>query len=297
MSRFTRFSLLFLVFLGGAFSLFISAVHFAQGAGIISNEHNWRSLLKDLIFADSPATAKLKVRRSIRPRAIVVLDAGHGGTDGGTVAGSSLEKDLNMKVVHLVAEQLRNERVRVVYTRQGDVTQSLRNRVAVANGYPEALFVSIHHNASTSEKPEGFETFYTHPKPSYVLKAQRNIFGVKKGGRFIDRRGELLASAIQASSCEVTQAVDRGIKNGSMALTRLVSCPAVLVECGFLSNAMERGRLKDSNYRTKLSTGISGGIIAFLESVEHESSYGVESEREVQARDGGDVTRKRKQSL
>ena len=286
MSRLIRFLLFAPLFLGGLLLLFICAFYLAQIAGLISSEHNWRSLIKNLVYADSTAPVKLKVRRSIRPRAIIVLDAGHGGNDGGTVAGASLEKDLNMKVVHLVAEQLRQERIRVVYTRQGDATQSLRKRVAVANGYPAALFVSIHHNASTSEKPEGFETYYTHPKPSSVMTEQRKIFAVKEGGEFIDRRGELLAREIQASSCNATQAVDRGIKNSRMALTRLVSCPAVLVECGFLSNSRERGRLKDSKYREKLSAGISRGILAFLARVEENSSYGIQSKGELPARDG-----------
>ena len=297
MSRLIRFLLLTSLFLGGVLLLYISAVYLAQVTGVISNDYNWRSLLKGIISQDSSASGKLKVRRAIRPRAIVVLDAGHGGADGGTVAGASLEKDLNMKVVHLVADQLRDERIRVVYTRQGDATQSLRNRVTVANGYPVALFVSIHHNASTSEKPEGFETFYTHPKPSSVLNEQRKIFEVKKGDKFIDRRGELLASAIQTSSCNATRAVDRGIKNSNMVLTRLVSCPAVLVECGFLSNPRERGRLKDGNYRARLSAGISGGILSFLESVEQDPFYGIESEREGPVRDGDGVKLKRQHSL
>jgi N-acetylmuramoyl-L-alanine amidase len=286
MSRLIRFLVLGPLFLGGLLLLFIAAVHLAQIAGVISNEQDWRSLIKELISTDSHASSQLKVRRSIRPRAVVVLDAGHGGVDGGTVAGKSLEKDLNMKVVHLVAEQLRQERIRVVYTRQGDTTQSLSDRVAVANGYPAALFVSVHHNASSSEKPEGFETYFTHPKPSSVLIEQRKIFAVKEGAEFIDRRGELLAREIQASSCSSTQAVDRGIKNGSMVLTRLVSCPAVLVECGFLSNSRERSRLKDSKYREKLSAGISRGILAFLVRVEENASYGIEPKSKLSTPEG-----------
>ena len=261
---------------GGVALLLVSAFKLAQTTGVIPNEHDWRLVLKGIMDSEARPAGKLKVRRSIMARAVVVLDAGHGGADGGTLAGKSLEKDLNLKVVHMVAEELRRKRIRVVYTRQGDVTEGLKARADFANGFPAALFVSIHHNASTSGKPEGFETYYTHPKPSSVMTAQRKIFGVKNGGKFIDRRGELLAREIQASSCSATQAVDRGIKNAHLALTRLVSCPAVLVECGFLSNAREGARLKDSTYRGKLSGGISRGILAFLAEVDGNSSYGIE---------------------
>lgn len=261
---------------GGVALLLLSAFKLAQATGTIPHGQDWRLALKGIITSERFSAEKLKVRRSITPRFVVVLDAGHGGVDGGTIAGKSLEKDLNLKVVHMVAQELRRKRIRVVYTRKGDVTEGLKNRADFANGFPAALFVSIHHNASTSGKPEGFETYYTYPKPSSVMIAQRKIFGVKSGEKFIDRRGELLAREIQAASCSATQAVDRGIKNSRLALTRLVSCPAVLVECGFLSNTREGAKLKDRKYREKLSIGISRGILAFLEEVDGNSSYGIE---------------------
>ncbi len=276
MSRFLRFLVFVPLLLGGLLLFFVSAVHVAQVTGILSSEHNWKSLIKQVVLPGEDRARFPKVRKAIRPRAVVILDAGHGGRDGGTVAGDSLEKELNMKVVHLVAEQLRKERIRVVFTRQGDATKSLRNRVDIANGYPSAIFVSVHHNASTSSKPEGIETYYTNAKPASAVSGQRRIFDVEQGERFIDHRGELLAREIQAASCELTQAVDRGVKDGGMALTRLVSCPAVLVECGFLSNVRERARLKDKGYRQKLSDGISRGILAFVGKVEGNPYHGIE---------------------
>ena len=276
MLRFFRFLLQLPLFIGGVFLVFVSLVHMAEVSGLLASEHNLKTLIKKFVLSDSTSSSPPKVRKFIRPRAVVVLDAGHGGRDGGTAAGQSLEKDLNMKVVHLVAEQLRAKRVRVVFTRQGDSSKSLRHRVDTANEYPSALFVSIHHNASTSAKPEGIETYYTQDKPASAVSRQRTIFDVKTGSQFVDRRGELLAHEIQSASCGMTQAVDRGIKNGTMALTRLVSCPSVLVECGFLSNARERERLQNSDYRKKLSVGISRGVLAFLGNVESDRSYGVE---------------------
>ena len=276
MLRFFRFLLQLPLFIGGVFLVFVSLVHMAEVSGLLASEHNLKTLIKKFVLSDSTSSSPPKVRKFIRPRAVVVLDAGHGGRDGGTAAGQSLEKDLNMKVVHLVAEQLRAKRVRVVFTRQGDSSKSLRHRVDTANEYPSALFVSIHHNASTSAKPEGIETYYTQDKPASAVARQRTIFDVESGAQFIDRRGELLAHEIQSAACRMTQAVDRGIKSGAMVLTRLVSCPAVLVECGFLSNARERERLQDADYRKKLSIGISRGILGFLGKIERDRFYGVE---------------------
>jgi N-acetylmuramoyl-L-alanine amidase len=276
MARLFRFLLINSLAFGGVVLLMVSAIKLAQTTGVIPNGHDWGLVLKGIMGPEPLPVGKLKVRRSIMPRAVVVLDAGHGGVDGGTLAGRSLEKDLNLKVVHMVAEELRRKMIRVVFTRQGDATEGLKARADFANGFPAALFVSIHHNASTSGKPEGFETYYTYPKHSSVMSAQRKIFGVQNGEKFIDRRGELLAREIQSASCSATQAVDRGIKNSHLALTRLVSCPAVLVECGFLSNAREGARLKDVKYRGKLSAGISRGIMAFLAEVAGKPSYGIE---------------------
>ncbi len=276
MLRIFRFLLQLPLFIGGAFLLIVSLVYMVEVSGVLASQHNLKALAKKFVLPDSASNRSPKVRKFIRPRAVVVLDAGHGGHDGGTVAGKSPEKDLNMKVVHLVAEQLRAQRVRVVFTRQGDNWRSLRHRVDIANEYPTALFVSIHHNASTSVKPEGIETYYTHDKPTSVISRQRTIFDVESDAQFIDRRGELLAHHIQSAACRMTQAVDRGIKSGAMVLTRLVSCPAVLVECGFLSNTRERERLQDADYRKKLSIGISRGILAFLGKVERDRFYGVE---------------------
>ena len=208
-------------------------------------------------------------------RHVVVLDPGHGGTDGGTVAGKSLEKQLNLDACHRIAKRLKAAGYRVVFTREEDKYLALAKRAEIANRFPAAIFVSIHHNASTSSGPRGVETYHTGAKPSSVMGIQRKRFGLDSKDGFSDSRGELLAKHIQKTFCIATGADNRGIKDRPLAVTRWVSCPAVLVECGFLSNPAERKHLGSDSYRDKMSAGIASGIIDFLKQVKGDAYYGV----------------------
>lgn len=208
-------------------------------------------------------------------RPIVVLDPGHGGRDGGTIAGGALEKKLNLDAAKRVAKRLQRAGVRVVFTRADDSYISLAGRAAIANRYPSGLFVSIHHNASTIAQPSGVETYYTVAKSGAAESVQRRLFKAKVGERFVDRRGELLAIEIQDAFTLATGAVDRGIKNHTLVVTRMVTGPAVLVECGFLSNTAERKNLQSETYRDRMSAGIAGGVMRYLNEVESQPQFGV----------------------
>ncbi len=235
------------------------------------------------ILPPSPAVIFVKpepVKRVAAPaagdlRPVVILDPGHGGRDGGTIAGGALEKQMNLDAATRVAKRLRKAGVRVVFTRSDDSYVSLAQRAMIANRFVDALFVSIHHNASTNESPRGVETYYTMPKSGSAERVQRRRFGARSGEAFVDRRGELLATEIQDAFALATGAVDRGIKNQILVVTRMVSCPAVLVECGFLSNLVEAKNLRSESYREKMSAGIAGGIMRYLNAVANQKMFGV----------------------
>ena len=80
---------------------------------------------------------------------LVILDPGHGGKDGGTVSGDVLEKNLNLLLVKKIANELKRYQISVVTTRSVDEMVGLSDRALIANKYPNAIFVSIHHNAAT----------------------------------------------------------------------------------------------------------------------------------------------------
>lgn len=199
-------------------------------------------------------------------RVRVVIDAGHGGEDGGTSgADGTLEKDVNLAVAELVSDILSASGVGVVMTRTedkllydefGDLSDytgkkkiyDLKNRLRIAEEYEGAVLVSIHMNAFSSEKYSGLQVYYS---PN-------------------DERSTTLANLIQGTVRQYLQPDnDREIKRAgsSIYLLSRIESPGVLVECGFLSNAEECKNLNDPAYKQKLALAISSAVTEYLAGV------------------------------
>ena len=96
----------------------------------------------------------------------------------------------------------------------------------------------------------------------------------------MDRRATGLAERVQAGICAATGARDRGVKNRpSLSVTRHTHCPAVLVECGFLTNADEARRIKTGAYQKQVARGIANGVEAYLEALEADPGFGIVLEK------------------
>ena len=190
------------------------------------------------------------------PPPTVVLDAGHGGPDGGAKGqNGALEKDLNLSVVRLLAELLRGEGVEVVLTRDSDalpITEEqdrsghrkrwdVDNRIAFTRLYPDALFVSIHMNSFPIEKYSGLQVFYAATPGSYEL------------AEAIRRR---VVCDLQPNNERQSKPADKNIR-----LLHAAASTAVLVECGFLSNAAECEKISSPDYQRELSFSIFCGIM------------------------------------
>ena len=206
---------------------------------------------------------------------LVILDPGHGGKDGGTVSGDVLEKNLNLLLVKKIANELKRYQIIVVTTRSVDEMVGLSDRALIANKYPNAIFVSIHHNAATLNSAKGIETYYSNKKPKSLKIEQMRLLKIKDGEAFVDNRSKMLAKLLHSSVCQVTDAADRGIRDRSLAMTRWVSCPSVLIECGFLTNPEEKLDLLSESYRDALSRGVTDGILKYFSEVNNDSYYGV----------------------
>ncbi len=206
---------------------------------------------------------------------VVVLDPGHGGSDPGSVREGHYEKNINLAIALRVRKLLEGEGVRVVMTRTRDVAMELEERVAVANRYGKSIFVSIHQNASLETTARGVETYFAWPRPASVMKMQRDRYGIPEEYAFEDERGQALAETVQAAFCEETSAVSRGTKNRNFVVIRWVHGPAVLIECGFLSNAAERDRLLSDSYQAKAAKGIADGLLAYVKESGGEMRYGL----------------------
>ena len=187
----------------------------------------------------------------------VVIDPGHGGQDGGAVAGDGTEESrINLAISLQLEQLLRFAGVRTELTRQEDVMvcdpglatmrqrkgSDLHNRASFVNGIPNAVLLSIHQNSlPSSPSTRGAQVFWNRQEGA-----------------------EELASSIQEA---LNGAVNAGHEKkaaqvpSSVYLMKEITAPGVLVECGFLSNAAETEQLKDPAYQTKLAAAIAAGVL------------------------------------
>lgn len=223
--------------------------------------HLWvaeRDVSKTLEPIFSPKKPSTRV-----PVKTIVLDPGHGGSDrGATGAGGSTERWHTLDLAKRVEQRLKETGVRVLLTRREDITFSLEERVAFARKHGADLFISLHFNSGGSAR--GIETYCVTPvgtastaSPGYHKKS--NV----PGNQF-DSQNVWLAHCIQKSMLDATGAVDRGVRRAGFYVIREISCPAVLVEGGFLSNRAEEQKIRQPSYRDSLADGIAEGINRYL---------------------------------
>jgi N-acetylmuramoyl-L-alanine amidase len=168
----------------------------------------------------------------------IVIDAGHGGFDRGGVPGQRIsEKDKTLDVALRLRQILRSAGYRVVMTRDGDFFVPLPTRVAIANSYRDATFVSIHFNCAPRSGANGIETYYY--------------------------RGDsaALAARIHRNVVAGAPSENRGIRRRGFYVIRKTAVPSVLVECGFLTNPTEGGLALSAQYRQQLAEEIANGIM------------------------------------
>ena len=212
-----------------------------------------------------------------RERPLVVVDAGHGGGDGGAVWNGIVEKNLALTLALKLKAQLEKLGIDVQMTRSKDVFVSLENRAAMANRVKADAFVSVHLNSAGNESGvRGIETYYCLNKSLPAVRALQAAFQLKTTVGLRDRRGEKLASAVQRQVCQGTGSADRGTKERAYTVVHGTSCPAVLVECGFISNPKEAALLKTRAYQEKLAGGIARGVATFLHGQELDPARGLD---------------------
>ena len=177
---------------------------------------------------------------SARTVSRVIIDAGHGGKDKGAHRGKVYEKHLALSVAKRVERLLKDRGMPVTMTRRSDRFISLQRRADIANRYRNALFVSIHFNAHTSSRYHGVETYY---------------YG-EQGKRLAAHIHLRLLSRLKLKNRQTRQRKDFAVLNKTR-------CTAVLVECGYISNARERRRCQTSSYQNSCARAIADGIMAY----------------------------------
>ena len=182
----------------------------------------------------------------------VVIDVGHGGNDPGKIGVDNVkEKDVNLQIALCLKAQLQARGVKVILTREGDVclatngatnkkVSDMHNRVSLINASGADYMISIHQNSYQSEGVKGAQVFY--------YKASED--------------GKKLAEAIQASFKQNLDPENgREAKaNDSYYILLNVKCPAVIAECGFLSNYEEAELLEQEKYQEKVAKAVAEGV-------------------------------------
>ena len=200
------------------------------------------------------------------PLHTVVLDPGHGGMDQGTHGRNGLsEKALTLDVAKRVRTLLAGTGYNVLLTRSDDREVPLDARPALARAHRADLFVSIHFNSALpSTEPRGAETFCLTPSgaPSTSTRSttlSAEDFVTFNGNRF-DNDNVVLAHCIQQNLVRKTGANERGVKRARVEVLKDLTCPGVLVECGFLSNASDLKLFSQPAHRDRLAAAIATGI-------------------------------------
>mgnify|MGYP006271103183 FL=1 len=180
-----------------------------------------------------------------RGRYTVVIDPGHGGPDPGAVGINGLrETDVVLDVALQVAQLLQHKGVKVLLTRTTEVDVDLPPRVALANNSGADLFLSIHANALSLDRPDvnGIETFY-----------------------FETSRSRALAQAVQSQILAISPgSPDRGARPGRFFVIRRTVMPSALAEMGFVTGSLDAPRLADPAFRRRMAVAIAAGLLNSL---------------------------------
>lgn len=189
-------------------------------------------------------------------RPVVVIDAGHGGEDGGASANGVLEKDVNLAIALKLRDMLKLSGYEVKMVREDDISvydssastvrekkvSDMKNRVKLINSNPENILISIHQNKFEQSKYSGAQMFYSKNNP----------------------KSEKLAESIRQSVTSLLQPENsRELKadDGSVYILKNAQVPAVIVECGFLSNEQEAKKLSSEKYQSEMAFAIYCGFI------------------------------------
>lgn len=188
---------------------------------------------------------------------IVIIDAGHGGEDPGAVDNGLLEKDLNLDVATSLEAFLSISDYHTIMTRKEDALlyyegqenkkkyHDVRNRAEIAQKYTNSIFISIHMNKFSASYCKGLQTFYsTNNENSRIL-------------------AELIQTNSRLLQCDNKREVKAG--NETAYLLDTLNTPAVLIECGFLSNPEEACLLSNEEYRVAIALIIYCSIAEYVE--------------------------------
>ncbi len=210
-----------------------------------------------IVFGGKKAVRAYSSQHVSQARYCIVLDAGHGGEDGGATSctgvlesGINLEITLRLKdLFHLLGRETKMIRTSdvSVYTKGGTIAQKkmsdLKERARIVNTTPRAMLISIHQNNFSDNRYSGAQVFYADTQGSEFLAKQLQ---------------STLIASLNKDSKRACKRCD------GVYLMEHITCPGILVECGFLSNPAEEAKLRSMEYQRKLCCVIAATVSSFL---------------------------------
>lgn len=264
-------------FRAGSHSCEMNGVLFKLSHPVIKCNGRYLVSRTDLVKLIDPVLRPTHIRNA-KPFRTVVIDAGHGGHDSGSIGFYKVnEKYYTLKVARMVRDQLQKLGYRVVMTRDSDVFVSLGNRVRIANKYPNAIFISIHFNSGGNGRANGIETFTISP-----VGVPHMGRGVRQGdfrmvpGNITDSASIALATAAHSRTLLYLndpkygnnfKIEDRGIKRARFNVLTGIRIPAILLEGGFLSNRSEARKVHSTAYQKTLAAAVVRAVVVYNKSI------------------------------
>jgi len=217
---------------------------------------------------------------------LIVIDAGHGGKDPGTIGLSGVyEKSINLPIALKLGELIQKDfpGIKIIYTRTKDDFIEVKERSVIANNNNAKLFISIHSNFKKKEETEknGFEVYVLNMERfpeaiSFTFKENSNLkfeqFGRDTTDRFIfsslaqngyQHYSTLFSSGIESNMVSMTQLASRGVMQAGFWVLVGSSMPVVLVECGYLSDPNDEKFLTSPEGQNAVATALYQGFVNY----------------------------------
>lgn len=257
--------------------------------------HHTRLMINRLFVILALFAACFMSVRGADRKFVLVIDAGHGGRDAGALGKYSKEKNINLNVALAFGKYVErnNPDVKVVYTRKTDVFVPLYERAEIANRNKADLFISIHTNALERGRiARGFETYTLGDGRSNATKTNLEVAKRENSVILLEENYEQhyvgydpnspesnimfefvqdrnltksieFAKMLQKNVCRAASRPDKGVHQSNLAVLRLTSMPACLVELGFITTADEEALLNDRNRLDQMAVGIYNAFVEY----------------------------------
>lgn len=203
------------------------------------NDEKDRQQPQNEVQEEGQDNVDVQVEKGLLDGYTIVLDAGHGGKDGGAVgANGTVEKEITFITAEHIRQELQKYDATVQFTRMGDIFVELEDRVQM--DYAD-LFISIHYDGFESEEVNGITTYYYHQRDEQMARTiHQNIMD------------------------EELDARDRGVSHGDYYVLRENQVPAVLLELGYITNPQDEERMNQEDFQQHIAQAVADGVIQSL---------------------------------